>query len=147
MAAYDPRRHQGTTPQHWRIRHPCSSSAHDRRRRRIPSSATPLQDLVSPCSKLTPVNLSYFIVMNFIRPHVFSGPSFISISPLCGSLILFMIILGFHVVGLKWALSPLGPSWAPYKRRDPPTNPSRHLRKEKSLLPLEWLLTKVEEGV
>ena len=52
-----------------------------------------------------------------------------------------MSILGFGL----WASSgpfPLSAHYGLYKRgRDPPTNPSRHLRKESSLLHLEWLLT------
>ena len=51
-----------------------------------------------------------------------------------------MSILG---VGL-WASSgpfPLSAHYGLYKRgRDPPTNPSRHLKKERSDLPLKWLL-------
>ena len=51
-----------------------------------------------------------------------------------------MSILGFGL----WASSgsfPLSAHYGPYKRgRDPPTNPSRHLKKERSDLPLKWLL-------
>ena len=51
-----------------------------------------------------------------------------------------MSILGFGL----WASSgpfPLSAHYGLYKRgRDPPTNPSRHLKKERSDLPLEWLL-------
>ena len=43
-----------------------------------------------------------------------------------------------------WASSgpfPLSAHYGLYKRgRDPPTNPSRHLKKERSELPLKWLL-------
>ena len=43
-----------------------------------------------------------------------------------------------------WASSgpfPLSAHYGLYKRgRDPPTNPSRHLKKERSDLPLKWLL-------
>ena len=43
-------------------------------------------------------------------------------------------------MGLKWAL-PLSAHYGLYKRgRDSPTNPSRHLKKERSDLPLKWLL-------
>ena len=48
-----------------------------------------------------------------------------------------------------WASSgpfPLSAHYGLYKRgRDPPTNPSRHLKKERSDLPLKWLL-KEEQG-
>ena len=45
-----------------------------------------------------------------------------------------------------WASSgpfPLSAHYGLYKRgRDPPTNPSHHLKKERSALPLKWLLKK-----
>ena len=48
-----------------------------------------------------------------------------------------------------WASSgpfPLSAHYGLYKRgRDPPTNPSRHLKKERSPLPLKWLL-KEDQG-
>ena len=56
-----------------------------------------------------------------------------------------MSILGFGL----WASSgpfPLSAHYGLYKRgRDPPTNPSRHLKKEKRALPLKWLL-KEDQG-
>ena len=56
-----------------------------------------------------------------------------------------MNILGFGL----WASSgpfPLSAHCGLYKRgRDPPTNPSRHLKKERSVLPLKWLL-KEDQG-
>ena len=100
VVAYDPRCHQGMTPRCQRSRHPRASSPHDSRRRRMSSFTRPLEDLVSLRSELARMNLPSFLVLNFIGPHVFNGPSFISISPLCGSLIICMIILSFRVVGL-----------------------------------------------
>ena len=51
-----------------------------------------------------------------------------------------MSILGFGL----WDSSgpfPLSAHYGLYKRgMDPPTNPSRHLKKERSALPLKWLL-------
>ena len=56
-----------------------------------------------------------------------------------------MSILGFGL----WASSgsfPLSAHYGLYKRgRDPPTNPSRHLKKERVILHLKWLL-KEEQG-
>ena len=98
--------------------------------------------------------------MNFISPHVFKrafaylllsllgfrvGSSLFSgshsLSPsLCGP---FLFFYDYVRCGL-WASSgpfPLSAHYGLYKReRDPPTNPSRHLKKERSEFPLKWLL-------
>ena len=58
MVVYDPRRHQGTPPRQRRSRHPRASNTHDRRRRRMPSSALPPEYFVSPHSKLARDGLS-----------------------------------------------------------------------------------------
>ena len=71
VVVYDPRRYQGTTPRRQRSRHPRASSPHDRGRRRMPSFATPLEDFVSPHSELAHVDLSYFVILKFIGPHMF----------------------------------------------------------------------------
>ena len=47
VVVYDPCRHQGTTPWHKRSRHPRVSSPHGKRRRRMPTFATLLEDFVS----------------------------------------------------------------------------------------------------
>ena len=48
VVAYNPRCHQGMTPQCRRSRHPRSSSPLNKQRRRMLTSATPRKDLVSP---------------------------------------------------------------------------------------------------
>ena len=104
------------------------------------------------------IYLSSFFMVNFSTRTCLSGFSLIFLSLLgfrVGSSlfgILFvkpfffvnlisMSMFRFWVVGLKWALSSLSPFWALYEGKGPPINPSRHLRKERSFLPLEWLLT------
>ena len=61
---------------------------------------------------------------------------------------LFSIFYDYVRCGL-WASSgpfPLSAHEGLYKRgRDPPTNPSHHLKKERSVLPLKWLL-KEDQG-
>ena len=71
VVTYDPHRHQGTTPRRRRSRHPRVSNPHDRGRQRMPSFATPLEDFVSPHSELARVDLSCFLVLKFIGPHMF----------------------------------------------------------------------------
>ena len=59
------------------------------------------------------------------------------------NLLISMSMFKLWVVGLKWALCPLGPFWALQEGKGtspPPTNPSRHLKNERSKLPLKWLL-------
>ena len=77
LVAYDPRRHQGMTLRRRRSRHPRASSPLDRRRRRMPSFTTPIEDLISPRhisqgsrtrGVIFPV---FYFIMNFISPHVF----------------------------------------------------------------------------
>ena len=99
LVAYDLRRHQGTLLRRWR-------------------------------SPFTRVDLSYFFIVSFSTRTCLSGSSFISLSLLgflVGSslfgflfvkpfflknLLIFMNMFRLWVVGLKWALSPLGPFWA-----------------------------------
>ena len=51
-----------------------------------------------------------------------------------------MSSLGFGLLASSGPF-PLLAYYGLYKRgRDPPTNPSRHLKKERSALPLKWLL-------
>ena len=53
--------------------------------------------------------------------------------------LLSMSMFRFWVVGLKWALAPLGPFWALFGEGSPSppqTNPSRDLKKERSFLHL-----------
>ena len=135
MVAYDPCRHQGMTLRHQRSRHPCTSSPLDKQRRRMPTSTTPSENLVSP-QHVTPglahawTYLPYFVIMNFLSPHMFKrafayfflplrlpGGFFPFWDPirealsLCEPFIFYEYFM-FWVVGLKWALSPLGPFWA-----------------------------------
>ena len=145
MVAYDPCRHQGTTPRCRRSRHPCASSPHDRRRSRMPIFAT-----FRAC---TPGPIFPFVAYELFGSHLFNCSVFISLfllgflsgpsllarlkkPTLCEPLILFYVrLLG------SWASSrpfPLLAHLRLYKRRrDPPTNLSRHLKKEMSELPLE----------
>ena len=127
MVTRDPRRHQSTTPRRRR-------SLKRRQRRGIPTSPTLHEDLVSPryatfqvCEH---INLSSFFIVNFSARTCLSVSSLISLSFLSfqlGSslfgilfvkpflfvnLLICMSMFRFRVVGLKSALSPLGPSWA-----------------------------------
>ena len=167
--AYDPRRHQGMTLRRRRCRHPRASSPLDRRRRRMPSFTTPSEDLISPRhisqgsrarGVIFPV---FYFIMNFIGPHVFEqafaylllsllgfrvGSSLFGISFVKPFSLWTFIFYDYVRCGL-WASSgpfPLSAHYGLYKRgRDPPTNPSRHLKKEKSVLHLKWLL-KEDQG-
>ena len=86
----NPHRYQSTTPRRRRSRHSRSFSLHDERRRRISTSATLCEDLVSP-RYATPqarahVDLSSFFIVNFSARTCLSGSSLISLS-----------LLGFRV--------------------------------------------------
>ena len=106
------------------------------------------------------IRLSLFLAYELFTCTYLSGSSFISLSllgfPVGSSLFripfvkpfLFVNLISFYeyvMCGL-WASSgpfPLSAHYGLYKReRDssPPTNPSRHLKKERSALPLKWLL-------
>ena len=156
--ARDPRRHQSTTPRHRRSRHPRTSSLHDERRRRIPTSATVREDLASP-RYATPqsrerVDLSSFFIMNFLARTCLSGFSLISLSLLGfragSSLFGILFVKPFLFVNLFISMSMFrllgpGPHMGPFPswpilgsirgEGTPPTNPSRHLRKEKEFPP------------
>ena len=134
MVACDRRRHQSTTPRRRRSRHPRAPNLHNERRRGIPTSPTLHEDLVLPLYA-TPqarehVDLSSLFIVNFSARTCLSGPLLISLSFLgfqVGSsllgilfvkpfifvnLLICMSMFRFRVMGLRWALSPLSPSWA-----------------------------------
>ena len=168
--AYDPRRHQGMTLRRRRSRHPCASSPLDRRRRRMPSFTIPSEDLISPQhisqgSRARGVIFpAFYFIMNFISPHVFK----LAFAYLLLSLLGFWWVLPFFGIpfvkpfslwififydyvrcGLRASSGPF-PLSAHYMgsirgEGTPPTNPSRHLKKERIIIPLKWLL-KEDQG-
>ena len=78
------------------------------------------------------------------------GPSCLSSSTHKASFVdlYFYYNLGFRILGLKWALSPLGPILGSKRGEGTPplTNPSRHLRKEGVFSHLSDRSRKIEEG-
>ena len=102
--------------------------------------------------------------MNFLSPHVLKRAFAYFLLPLLGFRVgspLFGIpfVKPFPFVNLSFSMSmfrcglwassgpfPLSAHYGLYKRgRDPLTNPSRHLKKERSVLPLKWLI-KEDQG-
>ena len=156
VVAYDPRRHQGMTLRRRRSRHPRASSPLDRRRRRMPSFTIPSEDLISPRhisqglharGVIFPV---FSLLWTYLARTCLSGPLHLFFLPfyavrwvlsISGShswghfpLWTFKFLWVCFRCGL-WASSgpfPLSAHYGLYKRgRDPPTNPSRHLKKKK----------------
>ena len=121
----------------------------------------PKHDIMAPQEPLrarASIYLSSFFIINFSTRTCLSGSSLISLSLLgfrLGSSLFGMLFMKpFFFVNLI-SMSMLGfglwPQVGPFPSQPilgtireegtPPTNPSRHLRKESSFLHLEWLLT------
>ena len=133
----------------------------DRQRQRMLTSATRRKDLVSP-QYVTPracpwTYLPYFVIIDFLSPHVFKQAFAYFPLPLLGFLFsssrfgillvkpfFFVNLIFYEHVRLLLTSSgpfPLSAHYRLYKRgRDPPTNPSRHLKNQRSELPLKWRL-------
>ena len=102
--------------------------------------------------------LSLFLYYELLTRTCLSGSSFIFLSflgfrvgsslfgiPFVKPFLFVDLYFSMSILGVGlWASSgpfPLSAHYGLYKRgRDPPTNPSRHLKKERSELPLKWLL-------
>ena len=166
LVAYNCRRHRCTTPRCRRKHHPRVSNPHDKRRWRMSILATPLEVFVSPHYELAHVDLSFpsFFprLWNFFDRTSFSRSTSISLPlgflvdpPFWATLknpthlwTFYFLMFGLLDSSASSGPFPLSAHFGIHKRgRDPPTNPSGHLRKKGENSLLSDYTRKVEDEV